>query len=259
MASWATKRKFVYSSVVIVVCIAIIVVPLFHFFYKAPTCFDGVQNGGEQGIDCGGGCTKLCQSAFLPAVVVWTDAHSIAPGLYNLAAYIENPNVNGAAINAPYSFSIFDNQGVLITQVYGTLTIPANRDTIAFMGAVNLGNRAPAKNGVNFAFTSPPLWQKSHDTLQSLVYPDPQYSEDSTGSSLQVAVGNTSLTAYNSITVYTVLKDINNNEVDFSKTYIDTIAGGGQRFAPFTWPYSHNGVVVSEEILPVVPPVLDTN
>jgi hypothetical protein len=110
---------------------------------------------------------------------------------------------------------------------------------------------------VTFAFTKAPLWQKSHDTLQGLTYPDPQYSEDVDSSSLQVTLGNTALTPYNDITVYAVLKDINNNEIDFSKTHMDTVAAGDHRVAPFTWPYSHDGAVVSEEILPVMPPVLD--
>jgi hypothetical protein len=261
MASWATRRKFTYLGIGAVVVIVIIGVPAFKILYKAPTCADGVQNQGEQGIDCGGPCRTLCQSAFLAPVVLWTAATHVTAGLYNLAAYIENPNISGAAINAPYQFSVYDTDGVLITQVSGTLDIPANRNTLAFAGAVDMGQRTVAKGGVSFQFTQAPVWRKSEDMLAALSYPTPQYSEDNTSatksSSLQVAMTNTSLTPFNGITVYAILKDINNNEIDFSKTYIDEIAPGASEVAPFTWPVSHNGTVVSEEILPVITPVLD--
>jgi hypothetical protein len=261
MASWATRRKFTYIFIAGIAAIVIIIVPVFKILYKAPTCSDGIQNQGEQGIDCGGPCRTLCQSAFLAPSVLWADAQRVTGGLYNLAAYIENPNVNGAAVHVPYEFSIFDSQGILITQQSGMIDIPANRNTLAFIGAVDMGQRVPAKGGVTFQFTQAPLWQKSHDTLADLTYPTPEYVEDSTStrpsSSLQVAMTNTGLTPVDDIAVYAILKDINDNEIDFSKTTIDEIPAGGTYVAPFTWPYSHNGVVVSEEILPVVPPVFD--
>ena len=261
MASWATKRKVTYAFIVVVAALVIIILPAFKILYKAPTCSDGVQNQGEQGIDCGGPCRTLCQSSFLAPSIIWADAQHVTGGLYNLAAYIENPNITGAAVGAPYEFSVFDSQGILIVQKYGVIDIPANRNTLAFIGAVDMGNRIPAKGGVTFQFTQIPLWQKAHDTLAVLDYPTPQYAEDSTSvtqsSSLQVAMTNKSLLALKGLTIYAILKDINNNEIDFSKTTIDGIAPGATAVAPFTWPYSHKGAVVSEEILPVQAPVFD--
>ncbi len=261
MASWATRRQFTYVTVALIALLVVIGLPAFKIFYKAPTCSDGIQNQGEQGIDCGGPCRTLCQSSFLPAVIVWTDTQMISPGLYNLAAYIENPNITGAAVNVPYEFSVYDNQGILITQQQGVMDIPANRNTLAFIGAVDMGKRIPAKGGVTFQFTQAPLWKKAHDTLSDLNYPTPIYSEDSSSSvpsaSLQVAITNQGLIPVDNITVFAILKDINNNEIDFSKTTIDEIVAGGKYVAPFTWPYSHKGAVVSEEILPVVTPVFD--
>lgn len=261
MASWATKRKFTYVSVGVIALFVIVALPTFKVLYKAPTCTDGAQNQGEQGIDCGGPCRTLCQSSFLPAVVVWADAQKIGPGLYNLGAYLENPNITGAATKVPYEFSVFDDQGILITQQQGTMDIPANRNTLAFIGAVDLGKRIPAKAGVRFQFLQAPLWRKAHDRLANLVYPTPLYTEDSKSalhsSSLQVTLTNTGLVSMNAVTVYAVLKDINDNEIDFSKTTVDQIAPGDKYVAPFTWPYSHDGKVVSEEILPIVAPVFD--
>jgi hypothetical protein len=50
-----------------------------------------------------------------------------------------------------------------------------------------------------------------------------------------------------------VLYDGDGNAIDFSKTVIDSVpANGGTVVAPFTWPVSHNGQVVSIEVLPVL-------
>ena len=261
MASWATKRKSAYLLIIVVAVLVIIGLPVFKILYKAPSCSDGVRNQGEQDIDCGGPCRTLCQSAFLPSVTLWASATHVTGGLYNLAAYIENPNVNGAAVNVPYQFSVFDTDGILIVQRNGVINIPANRNTLAFVGAVDMGKRVLAKGGVRFQFIQAPLWRRSHDTLTNLYYPTPQYIEDNTSvtqsSSLQVALTNKALTPVDDITVYAILKDINNNAIDFSKTHIDQIPAGATKYAPFTWPISHKGSVVSEEILPVVPPVFD--
>lgn len=258
MATWATKRKLTYASAAIVAAVIIIGIPAFLLFYKAPTCSDGIQNEGEQGIDCGGPCKTLCQNDFLSPVVVWASSENVAPGLYNLGAYVENPNIDGGAVNVPYQFSVFDNQGVLITKVNGVMDIPPNRDTLAFVGAVNMGQRIPAPGGVQFSFTSPPVWAKAEDTLGSLSISNKQYSEDSTGASLQATITNTGLTAYDDLTVFAVLSDVNGNELAFSKTVIDSVAGGASVVAPFTWPVSFNGAVVSEDILPVVAPSFDS-
>ena len=258
MATWATKRKATYLSGVVLAVIVIIGIPIFLLVYKAPSCSDGIKNEGEQGIDCGGPCRTLCQNDFLSPVVLWARAEEVTPGFYNLGAYIENPNINGGAVNAPYQFSVFDSQGILITKINGTVDIPPNRNTLAFQGAVNMGKRIPAIGGVQFSFKYLPVWAKAEDTLGNITITNKEYNEDSTGASLQATLTNDGLTAYNNITVFSVLSDADGNELGFSKTFVDSIPGGGSVVAPFTWPASFNGAVVSEDILPVVTPVFNS-
>ena len=63
----------------------------------------------------------------------------------------------------------------------------------------------------------------------------------------------TAVTPYNNISVYVILYDANGNAIDFSKTVVDTVpANNGTVVAPFTWPVSHDGKVVSIEVLPVL-------
>ncbi len=266
--SWSSHRKFIYGGGVSVLLVLIIIVTVFSLFYKKPTCFDNIRNGGEQAVDCGGACQKLCQSAFLPAKIKWGGAkyEKVAGGLYNVASYIVNPNTDVAAVNVPYKFALFDARGILITERQGIMTLPAHRNVLAFEPAVDVGKRIPAK--VTFEFLAAPEWFKSHDALDGLAIIDKKYSEDEKNSSLEVTLENRSLLPYKNITVSTVLYDAKDNAIGFSRTHIDELvpkADQGrqenlqqmQEVAGFTWPVSRQGRVTSIEVLPMIAPLRD--
>ncbi len=258
MSSWSSRRKFLYAGSLITALILIIAAIFFSIFYKAPTCFDGVKNSSEQGVDCGGSCVKLCQSAFLPAKIEWGGAkfEKVADGLYNVASYIINPNTDVAALNVSYKFTLFDKEGIFITERQGTMTLPAHRNTLAFEPALNTGKRVPTK--AIFEFLTAPQWFKSHDTLGGLAIIDKNYTEDDKGSSLEVTLENKSLYPYKNISVSVVLYDINANAIGFSHTRVDVLnANGGREIAPFTWPMGRQNRVVSIEALPSVIPIHD--
>ncbi len=263
MATWASRRKFMYRGSITTIILVIVFTVFFSLYYKAPTCSDGKQNGREQGVDCGGSCVRLCQSAFLPARIGWGGGkfEKVADGLYNVASYIVNPNTNGAAINVPYKFSLFDNQGVLITERQGTVMLPAHRNALAFEPTLDTGKRVPAK--ATFEFLAAPQWFKSHDALDSLAILDKKYNEyengdDENTSSLEVTLENKSLFPYKNIGVAVVLYDADANAIGFSRTRVDVVnPGGGREIAPFTWPFARQDRVVSIEVLPSIAPPHD--
>ncbi len=249
MASWSKQRKSLYAGIVGVVAIAVIAVPAFLYLYHPPTCSDGVKNGGEQGVDCGGSCSRLCQSSFLPPDAAWTRFEEVAPGLYNEAAYIVNPNTEGEAKNVPYHIALYDDQGILITDQRGIVTIPPHRNALAFQGAVSVGKRVPAK--ALFEFTAAPDWHKRIDPLSKLVISDKSYTEDESGSYLSVNLLNKSVQPIENVSAYAVLYDKDGNALGFSKTSIDEIGPDETEVAPFTWPINRQGRVISIEVLPV--------
>lgn len=250
MSSWSRHRKLSVAAIVLLLLIAAVAVPAFLLFYKAPSCFDGAENGSETGIDCGGRCERLCQDNFLPASVAWTRFEELAPGLLNVAAYIVNPNTEGEAKNVPYKLALYDGKGILIGEYNGTVNIPPHRNTLAFQTALQIGRSIPSK--ALFEFTAPPDWRKEADPLKSLSIGNKDYNEEGDASSLSVTLRNVSVSkSLGRMSVYTVLYDVGGNAIGFSKTIVDEIAPEESVIAPFTWPRSRQGRVVSIEVLPV--------
>lgn len=254
--SWASKRKLTYASVAILAVLFLVGVPAFLIFYKTPTCFDNKKNGGELGIDCGGKCSRLCQSAFLPPKISWGDAkiEKIVDGFYNASSYIINPNINGGAVDVPYKMSLYDAQGIFIVDRVGMVTLYPHRNSLAFQTGINTEKRIPSK--ASFEFTSPPDWFKSSDELNNLSIIDKKYTEDENGSSLEVIIKNNSLTQYTNIFVSVVLYDERGNVIGFSQTKVDSIGAKMQEVAPFTWPNSRGGKVAAIEVIPIIKPNL---
>lgn len=249
MSTWSQRKRFVYGGIVIVILLAGIAVPTFILVYTPPSCTDGKMNGDERGVDCGGSCQKLCPDAFLPPVAAWTRFEEVAPSLYNIAAYIINPNTDGEAFGVPYRLALYDDKGILIKEFSSTLTLAPHRNSLAFAGAVNVGKRRPAK--ALFEFAGIPDWHKHNDRLSSLLVTDKKYTEEDGASSLMVTFKNDSVKSLGRFTVYVVLSDKDGNALGFSKTVIDGMEAGETALAPFTWPLTRDGKVISIEVLPV--------
>lgn len=249
MISWSKRRKFFYGTILIAAIVFLIAIPVWKITYTPPSCFDGIQNGTETGIDCGGSCQKLCPSAFFSPVVDWSRSEQVANGLYNIATYIENPNVDVGAAGVPFKVQLYDNIGVPILEYTGTADLPPHRNALAFKGAVHVDNRKPTK--VLFQFTGEPNWRKQSDKLAKLFVTDKRYEENENSSSLIVTFENRDVLPVGKIDVYVVLYDKDSNAIGFSRTVLDGIGAGGTAKAPFTWPVSHDDKVVSIEVLPV--------
>lgn len=249
ISSWAKRRRLTYVAGAIGIIIIVVIVPLFLKFYIAPTCFDGKKNQNEQGVDCGGKCEKLCASAFLPPSVDWTRFQEIAPGVYNVASYIVNPNADGEAKNVSYRIVMYDKDGIPISEKTSTFTIPPNRNSIAFLGSVSVSKRIPVK--IYFEFAGIPDWNKKSDPLSAIVIEDKDFKEENNTSSLHVTVKNNSFNPIGKLSLGAILYDAEDNVLGFSKTFIDGIEPRSEVEAPFTWPISYNGKVISIEVLPV--------
>lgn len=244
--SWTARRKLIIFLIVILGLAVVIGLPSFFVFYHAPTCFDGKQNEGEQGIDCGGPCAELCQASFAPPQELWATSSQVVSGVYNLLAYAANPNAGVAAPSVSYAFKLYDSQGVLINERDGTASVPADTHFAIFEPTVTTGTRVPYRTF--FQFTSAPQWQSAATTSEFSVT-DSTFTTASTSSRLDASVLNSSLSTGNNVEIIAIVYDTQGNVAAFSKSIIPSIIAGATADVSFTWPYQISATIARKEFL----------
>ena len=107
-----TFKQFIYGLFYLAIFGAI-----FYWFYSpslkpSSSCSNGIQDVGEQGIDCGGTCSKACTAAQLSAI---TSGPAMVfhptPSSVSVMVQVQNPSQIFAARKFYYKFTLLDNSG----------------------------------------------------------------------------------------------------------------------------------------------------
>lgn len=244
--SWTARRKLLILLIIAFALIVVVGVPSFFLLYKAPSCTDGIQNQGEEGIDCGGPCMKLCQAGFVPPQELWATSSQVVSGIYNLLAYVANPNAGVYAPSVSYAFKLYDSQGVLINERDGQVYVPNTPRFAIFEPSMSTGTRVPYRTF--FQFTSEPQWANS-PAETDLSVTNSTFVTASTSSRLDATVLNSSLAAKSNIQIIAIMYDSEGNALAFSKSLIPSISQNGTTDVFFTWPFPITTPVARKEFL----------
>lgn len=250
MASWATKRKLTYFSIAALGVIIFLGLPTFFVVYEPPSCIDSKQNQGELGTDCGGPCSRLCNSQFFQPIVLWARSASVVKGVYNVVAYVENNNLDGAAKQVPYRFKLYDAGGVLIRERTGRVDIPPHKSVAVFEDGVVTSERVP--NRVTFEFIAPPQWYRTASVDRGIVISDKILENESSAPRLRAVVENKLALSIGKTTFVAILYDVDDNAISFSKTELDGLASGAVSDIVFTWPQPFSKKAYRIDIIPTV-------
>ncbi|MEN9649059.1 MAG: hypothetical protein RL094_26 [Candidatus Parcubacteria bacterium] len=254
MISWAAKRQLAYATLVLVVLLIVIGLPVyFIYIQKQPTCFDKIKNQNEQGVDCGGVCQRACMEQVIPLpITMWSRAFKVSGGTYNLAAYVQNANVDYTSEPTRYLFRVYDSENVLIGIREGITSVPPTKSFPIFEQAFNTGERVPAK--VFFEFTRGMVWKKYAGVKPEIEVIDERFVGTTTASSsmprLEAALSNKTVNTYRNIEVVTIVYDIDGNAMAASRTYVDILPGKQQVPILFTWPEPFKSEVSKVEVIP---------
>ena len=101
-----TQKQLVIGAIFILIIGAVVYGFVDYFFITEPTCFDGVQSGMEEGVDCGLlACGVACEPPIVPLSIVSQKLIEVRPGDYDFVAQINNPNSSFGTSRAKYRFS----------------------------------------------------------------------------------------------------------------------------------------------------------
>ena len=250
--NWALRRQIFYIVVILLFFSGFAFLIIYPQFNKPPTCSDGIQNGDETGVDCGGSCPLACISQVDPVSILWARAFEVVPGRYNAVAYIVNHNKNVAAENVSYRFRFADANNVYIGMREGTTSIPPAGNFAIFAPAIDVGSSVPVYT--TFEFTETPTWlQVSQDEIDQLkvLVSNIVLTGETTSPRLSATIKNTSLFTIPSVNVVAILYDKTGNAVSVSNTYLDELNPLQSSPINFTWPETFSGDVVAQEFIPI--------
>ena len=245
--SWSDRRKYTYSGVVILLLLVLAYALYSSLFSAAPTCGDRIENGDEQGVDCGGACSLLCSNQTKQPTVSWARAFltatSTSGNIYTAAAYVQNPNVGAGAHNVAYSFQLFDGDNHLIIERAGVADLPPVPVVPILETNINTGSRTVART--LFSFSGLPSWNLLvAGSIPRIELTNQQLSAD--GARLSLTLNNNTNTDARNITVEGVLFDGQGVALAASKSLVPMLAHKSVQNVVLTWPSGTAGVVRAE-------------
>ncbi len=249
--SWASRRRTLYGTGTITFFVIVIGVPVFLFLYDKPTCFDGIRNQKEIGIDSGGPCVLLHESQVQNIAVLWSRSFEVVSGLYNSVAQINNPNFSAGAVNVPYSFKIFDKNNILISERKGVAYISPNKVISIFEGGIETGERIPARTF--FEFLEEPKWERVDNTIRGLEVESRVLSNEDTEPRIDAVILNESFNDIYDVEIITTIFNSNDVAIASSRTIISILPKQSSKQVVFTWPKKFSSKASRIEITPRAP------
>jgi hypothetical protein len=150
-------KQFIYGGILILIIGVMVLVINKNSLFTKPTCFDGIKNQGEEGIDCGAVCGISCEQKYLKdlsysnaKIIQLNDVVSVYFDLIN-----SNPNYG--AKDFKYQVDIYGFANKLLKTVNGESFIyPGEKKKIVEAGIRILGKAESVK--ISFSNVN---WQPS--------------------------------------------------------------------------------------------------
>ena len=240
--SWGSRRKMLYAFVVGVLALALLIVVLWKFISHTPTCFDGIQNGAETGVDCGGSCVKICNNITQKPVVLWAKSFRTNSNTVTAAAYIQNANagMHAGSYGVRYAFRLYDDNNLLIMERDGIINIPPQNTVPIVEPNIVVGDRVVEHTFFDF-FSSELYWVKiPADSQPSTHVINQLLSTD--GTHLSATIVNDGLSDIKNLTLIATLFDASGEAVASSKSLLSDVGAGGSHQVVFTWSKPSNPV-----------------
>lgn len=247
--SWGTRRRNTILFVIFLLIFIPIAIYIGDLLINPATCFDGKQNGIEEGIDCGGGCALLCEAEVIEPITVWQRYFKVADGIYNVVALVENPNPESGTRRAPYIFKLYDREGVLLQERKGVTELSPKEIVPIVENNLLTGKLDTVR--VSFEFTEELIFEKEPLEKQVIVVRDEELTEERDSPRINANLENISLLPVEDIKVVAIVYDLEDNAIAASSTIVERILKDQSIPVVFTWPQPFEKAVSHIEIYPI--------
>ena len=241
-----TRKQVTVAAIFSLILIVFLGLFYFFFFYQAPVCTDGIQNGREEGIDCGGTCTNACIEKVTGAPFVIEEV-AVMPGgtdKYDVLGRIHNPNDTEGASSFEYSLVLKDATGKELTTKKGTSYIlPQEHKTLIEVGLESATVPATATLTIGSI-----TWERfsGYQEKPNINIYQKRYNQVAGGVGFGEAFGlvsNESPFDFRSLTVKVILRDREGKPLAVNSTEMRTVTSGEERDFRLLWPEQFPGAV----------------
>ena len=233
MLEWSVKRKIIYISFAFSFLFIVVFIPYFFISNKESTCFDGVRNQGEEGVDCSGPCKLICSFQIRDPIVLWSRIFEVTPGFYSAVALVENPNINSKTDSITYSFKIRDSSGSLILEKSSETFIPNSRLVAIFEPNIKLDG-VPVR--ADFEFTEKADWYHEQNLKPEILIRKQSLLNTETLPRVDVRIENDSVENIRRLESVAIVFDGSGTAIAASRTFVDNFNRGESVDLVFTWP-----------------------
>ena len=240
-----TKKQLIIGLIFILIVGGIGYGFVDYFFLVEPTCFDSVQNGVEEGVDCGTlACGVACEPAIMPLNILSQKLIQVRPGDYDFVAQINNPNTLYGASRVRYTLDL----GGMLLDKSGTFYILPGQTRFVIVSGIRSDSvlreasfdvtEAEWEKVETFENISFPLQRKSYTVAdRNGVLPgEGPVLEPGLRSEFEAVVFNSSDFDFDKAEVGVILFDEGNNIIAVNRTDIRTFLSRTERHFKVSWP-----------------------
>lgn len=245
--------RFVKQLIIGGLYLAIIVTLLwgvYRLFVPAPTCFDGIQNGDEEGVDCGAvACGVLCAPAIIPLTVEEPLLLAAGDGT-DVLVHLENANPLYGASRVDYRLTVTDSAGTQLAVRSGATYVNPSQPRYLLFPLVGLtGVPASAQLQIDAAQVQwSALTVDAKGDIQFGVR-DEVFTPTEDRIRYEATVLNRSTFDFDTVDVTVLLMDAGGRVISANTTVQRTLVAGESRAFIMEWPFPVPGAVRAQTIV----------
>ena len=229
---WSLKRKIFIFSIVVIIFSSISLGIYFHYFQKKPTCFDGIQNGDEQGVDCGGSCEQPCFFQADDLIIYWSQVFPVTDTVSNLGILVENPNFN-YKITATFNIRVFDDRKVRIFEKRQTANFLPMEKRVIFIPSLRTEIIGDKKAWVEIERIN--SLTISEHFKQEIFVLSKNLEVENNLSRLEIDIKNRGIKTRENIEIIAILND-GQNAINIGRSFVENIKKRESKNVIMTWP-----------------------
>lgn len=223
-------------TIVVLFLTAISFLIFWKFWYSAPTCFDGVKNNDESGIDCGGSCSLVCRAEVIQPIIRWDPRlFEILPGIWSSLVYVENPNIDSEAVYVPYTLTIYDEQNDILIKREGATVLPKNKTVGIFDGSIIMPEGKKPRRAI-FELGKNIVWNKRISSEGKIKITHTPLLRLQSAPRVEANVKNEDIKDLKNIELVIAIFDGQDNAIAASRTFLENLKKGESESVFFTWP-----------------------